>query len=354
MIEIFPPSGSKLKGTFKEMGTYVSVPVHHVRAYAEGLADDIKRSEGTLRLIYGIPKNGLIIAQQVARILQGQPNVQVDVLYSVYHVADAISREEDVLIIDDIIDSGATIERLKKMVLWMLNEMGKTDGESEGFDEALWAKHAIITAMFDKRDQRYAGNWYSFPWEDFEQGKTMDEFVQRLIQATGEDANREGLKDTPRRFLAAWGELTGGYSVDIDKLMTTFDNESEIDQIIGCKDIEFSSLCEHHLMPFTGKAHVYYIPDKKIIGLSKIPRIVDTFSRRLQNQERLTKDIADLMEKEIAPKAVAVIIEGQHSCMASRGIKARSASMTTSDMRGYFRSKPEAREELMQLIFSHH
>lgn len=175
-----------------------------------------------------------------------------------------------------------------------------------------------------------------------------EKLIKDILKNIGEDPTREGLIETPKRVLKSHKQLFSGYT---DKPnLTVFKNESKIDQIVGLSDIEYYSTCEHHMLPFFGKAHIYYIPNKKIIGISKLGRILDLFSKRLQNQERLAKQVADKIEEVLKPKGVAVILEGQHMCMMSRGVSKQNAIMKTSELRGVFRSKSEVRQELMNLI----
>ena len=180
--------------------------------------------------------------------------------------------------------------------------------------------------------------------------KRLEEITKELLGLIGEDSTRQGLIKTPKRVAESWKFLSQGYHQNLDEIINEaiFD-ESAKDMII-VKDIEFYSLCEHHLIPFYGKAHVGYIPNGKIIGLSKIPRIVDLFSRRLQVQERLTQEIADTLYAVLNPKGVAVVIEGQHMCMQMRGVQKTSAYMSTSHMLGLFRQDSKTRKEFLNLI----
>lgn len=177
----------------------------------------------------------------------------------------------------------------------------------------------------------------------------LEQACTLILEAIGEDTTREGLLKTPKRFAKAWKEMTEGYGTDIKKICTTFEGE-EYDEMIIVKEIPFNSFCEHHMLPFIGTAHVAYIPNKKIIGLSKIPRIVDMFSQRLQNQERLTMQIADNLEEILNAKGVAVKISGKHMCMQMRGVKKANAYMDTIAVRGLFRSDSRTRNEFLQSI----
>jgi GTP cyclohydrolase I len=178
----------------------------------------------------------------------------------------------------------------------------------------------------------------------------MEELYKKLLQEIGEDLSRDGLKTTPRRAAQALTFLTKGYHEDIPKVINDAIFESDNDEMVIVKDIELYSLCEHHLLPFFGKCHVGYLPDGKILGLSKIARIVDVFARRLQNQENLTKQIAVTLMASIQAKGVGVVIEAKHLCMMMRGVEKQNSTMTTSYMLGQFRSQPSTRAEFLSLI----
>ena len=165
-------------------------------------------------------------------------------------------------------------------------------------------------------------------------------------------SSREGLKDTPLRVVNSWKEIFAGYKEDPAEVLSSTFNAEDYDGIVLLRDIEFHSTCEHHLQPFTGRAHIAYIPVERIVGISKLARIVELHARRLQNQERITKGIADDLEQHLQPLGAAVIIEASHGCMQCRGVKKQNSVMTTSAMRGVFFEKSEARTELMQLIRS--
>ncbi len=172
-----------------------------------------------------------------------------------------------------------------------------------------------------------------------------------LSYIEGDNATlREGLLDTPRRVVESWSEIYAGYSMDASEILQATFNGEGYNGIVLLRDIEFTSTCEHHLLPFRGRAHIAYIPVDRIVGISKLARILELHARRLQNQERITKGIADDLEKELAPLGAAVILEAAHGCMQCRGVAKQEAVMTTSAMRGVFFDKPEARTELMQLI----
>jgi len=175
--------------------------------------------------------------------------------------------------------------------------------------------------------------------------------VENILYEVGEDPQREGLLNTPTRVEKMHKELTEGYWVDLKLLLNGALFEVNYDEMVIVKDIDFYSLCEHHLLPFLGKAHVAYLPNGKVVGLSKIPRIVDMYARRLQLQERMTQQIAQTIEKAVAPLGVGVVVEAQHLCCAMRGVEKHNARMVTSAMLGVFREDQSgARNELMDLI----
>ena len=178
----------------------------------------------------------------------------------------------------------------------------------------------------------------------------LEEYYEAIIRGVGEDPGRGGLQDTPARAARAMQYLTRGYSQTVEEVVNNAIFDSDNDEMILVKDIELYSLCEHHLLPFIGKCHVAYIPTGKVIGLSKIARIVDMFARRLQIQENLTKQIADTVMAAIRPAGVGVIIEAQHLCMMMRGVEKQNSMMTTSMMLGSFRDHERTRSEFLQLV----
>ncbi len=178
----------------------------------------------------------------------------------------------------------------------------------------------------------------------------MEEAVRKILESIGEDPERQGLQRTPLRVAKAFAELTSGYHVDADALINDAVFDVAYDEMVLVKDIDFYSMCEHHMLPFYGKAHVAYIPNGKVIGLSKIPRIVEMFARRLQVQERMTQQIADFLNETLDAQGVAVVVEGQHMCAAMRGVKKANARMTTSAMLGSFKHNPQTRGEFLDHI----
>src|SRR6187455_1953321 len=178
----------------------------------------------------------------------------------------------------------------------------------------------------------------------------MEDLIRQLLKELGEDPDREGLLRTPLRVAKAMKFLTSGYDADIDQVLNNALFAVDYSEMVIVKDIDFYSLCEHHLLPFFGKCHVAYIPSTKVIGLSKIPRIVDVFARRLQVQERLTNQIADTIRDTIKPLGVAVVMEATHLCMSMRGVEKQNSFAVTSAMHGAFRDSARTRMEFLELV----
>jgi len=180
--------------------------------------------------------------------------------------------------------------------------------------------------------------------------ETIADLVRRMLVLIGEDPNREGLRRTPERFEKALRFLTSGYRQDPEKLLNGAMFSVCYDEMVVVKDIEVYSLCEHHLLPFFGKCHVAYIPNKKVVGLSKVARLVNMYARRLQIQERLTSQIAKAIQEKLSPEGVGVIIEARHLCMVMRGVEKQHSAAMTSAMLGAFREQKQTRDEFLSLI----
>jgi GTP cyclohydrolase I len=179
----------------------------------------------------------------------------------------------------------------------------------------------------------------------------VEQLIQQLLKEIDPQPEREGLIDTPKRVAKSYATLFGGYAIDPNSLLTFFDSE-QYDEMVTCKEIDFYSTCEHHLLPFYGKAHIGYIPDKKIIGLSKLPRIVEVFARRLQNQERLTSQITDFLQQALEAKGIGVVLEATHLCMQARGVEKQNTVVTTSSFRGLFKTQMNTRNEFLSVCLN--
>ena len=180
--------------------------------------------------------------------------------------------------------------------------------------------------------------------------KKLQEITKILLSEIGEDPTREGLINTPERVAKAWDFFSQGYRANVEEIVNGAIFEEDCSEMVVVRDIEFFSMCEHHMIPFFGRCHVGYLPNKKIIGLSKIPRIVDAFSQRLQVQERLTSQIAETLMDVLDPIGVGVVMEGRHLCMQMRGVEKQNSFATTSSMLGQFRESPETRSEFLSII----
>jgi GTP cyclohydrolase I len=194
-----------------------------------------------------------------------------------------------------------------------------------------------------------AGTLTSFEAATLEQVSTQDLYRELLLRL-GENPNRDGLLRTPERMEKSLAFLTRGYTMDVTEVLHEALFDVDYDEMVIVKDIEFYSMCEHHMLPFFGKAHIAYVPNGKVIGLSKLPRLVDVFARRLQVQERLTRQIADAITESINPQGVAVILEGQHLCMMMRGVEKQLSSTVTSSMLGVFKTQLQTRNEFLSLV----
>ena len=179
--------------------------------------------------------------------------------------------------------------------------------------------------------------------------KEAENHIKALLEYIGENPNREGLLETPKRIRKSWDKLFGGYKKDPKELLKTFDKET-YDQMVVLKDIEFYSTCEHHFLVFSGKAHIAYIPNKKVIGVSKLARLLEIYARRAQIQERIGEQVTTFLMKELKAKGAACVLEAQHMCMTSRGVEKQNAKMVTSSLKGAFLKEPETRQEFFSMI----
>ena len=262
--------------------------------------------------LYGVPRGGIAPAYMLAGLIGGRvTNTPMDADY----------------IIDDLIDSGKTRDRYR-----------------------VCYPTTPFICLFEKTDPM---EWFVFPWEVTEQGQDVsaEDIFTRFLEFVGEDPNREGLVETPKRMAKAWKFWTSGYEQDPDSVFKEFtDGGEHYDEMVLLDPIPFFSHCEHHMAAIFGEVHIAYIPDKKIAGLSKFARLVDIFARRLQVQERITFQIADAIEKNLQPLGVAVFIKATHFCIASRGVQKVGTNAKTSALRGVFKEKPDARAEFFSLL----
>lgn len=263
--------------------------------------------------VYGVPRGGIPVAYLLSGMDQG--SILVD------------NPRQANLIVDDIIDSGRT--------------KAKYNQECPG------VPFSALCDFIENPNKL----WVVFPWEMGPQGDMSAQDVGvRLLEYIGEDPEREGLKETPKRFLKAWSQWSLGYGVDIPSLFKTFEDGGEnYDEMVVVKDLPFYSHCEHHLSPFFGTATIAYIPNKRIIGLSKLGRILDAFARRLQVQERLTTQIADCLREHLEPKGVGVMLRARHLCMESRGLSTQGHHTVTTCLRGVFLEDPRCRAEYLAI-----
>lgn len=252
--------------------------------------------------VYGIPRGGTIIAGLTGRAVDN------------WHDADYI--------VDDIVDSGHTQRTWE-------DKTGKQ-----------------VIALVNKPQERIK-DWVQFPWEA---NSCVKESVNNMLVHIGENPRRDGLLETPNRVIKSWDHLYGGYKIDPKSVLhTTFENDEKYDQMVCLKDIEFYSTCEHHMLPFFGTAKIAYIPNGRIVGISKLARILEVFSRRLQVQERLTNQIATAINKELKPIGVGVLLEAKHMCMVVRGVQKQNSVMTTSCLLGSMKDEASCREEFLRL-----
>lgn len=300
----------------------IHITIKEVNEMAEQVAELIDDAipTGTIN-VYGVPRGGLVPAFAVHQYLRTVYGRTCNIVDDPKHA---------LVFIDDLIDSGATQTR------YNIEHPG-----------------ALFFALFTKGNKLFSdGSWLVFPWEVTEAGETSgDDIAVRLLQYIGEDPTRGGLAETPKRFLKAWKFWSKGYEQNPKDILKVFkDGAEKCDEMVIVRDIPVYSHCEHHLAPFFGTAHVGYIPDGSIVGLSKLSRLVDIFAQRLQVQERLTNQVVDALMEELKPLGAAVVIECRHLCMESRGIQRQGSSTITSAMRGVFKEDPKARSEFMSFI----
>jgi GTP cyclohydrolase I len=288
---------------------------------AGGVADRWRDVRG-VRNVYGVPRGGIVPAVLVAHWL-GCGLIEVP--------------SKGTLVVDDVVDSGMTLGKIRESY----------DGAIVGVD-ALYRKSRAPAALAP--DAATIDDWLVFPWERMtNEALGPADAVVRLLEFVGEDPAREGLRNTPARVVRALSEMTRGYSLDPAVALGTTFVDDRCDEMVVCRGIDFTSLCEHHLLPFSGDAVVGYVPGDRLVGLSKLARLVEVYAQRLQVQERLTVQIADALTEHLAPRGVGVVVRARHSCMACRGVRKQHAEMVTSALSGFMRDDAAARAEFLAL-----
>lgn len=258
--------------------------------------------------IWGVPRGGTYAALLVAAC---DPTLEI-----------VETSNEANVIIDDIVDSGATRQMY-----------------TQDF-------HALVNKL--NRDSCFQGKWVSFFWERSQKEDGPQDNVRRILEYIGEDPHREGLKETPDRVVRSYSEIFGGYGQDPGSVLKTFEDDT-CDEMVILRDIEFYSVCEHHMQPFFGRAHISYIPNGRVVGISKLARLLEVFSRRLQIQERLCEQITGALMENLKPKGAACVLEAQHFCMVCRGVGKQNSKMITSSLKGAF-LEPAVRAEFLSMI----
>lgn len=296
------------------MSELIDITIEEVERRAKEVADKYK--DRVFKYVYGVPRGGITPAAIVATCL----NIPLT----------TTPHPDNTLVIDELVDNGTTLSKY----------------QDEGYiTDALYMKSHSPKHLAPNAELK--DGWLVFPWE---KGNEIgpETAVQRLLEWIGEDPTREGLIDTPKRVTKALREMTEGYREDPKKILgVTFD--VAFDQMVTLKDIPFVSLCEHHMLPFEGTACVAYIPQGRVVGLSKLARVVDTFAKRLQVQERLTQEIAEAIQTHVGGLGVGVIVKSRHTCMCYRGIK-KNGVMVTSVTLGLMREDARARMEFLSLV----
>ena len=276
-----------------------------------------ERGYGIPIRLWGIPSGGAIVASLICAYAHEQI-VQVE------------NPEDATAIVDDIYDSGETLQPwISVLPCYVLVNKGPE------------CPAVLVPASYTDSKEEFV----QLPWENSVQ--RGERLVTRMLQMIGEDPSREGLIETPARVVRSWNELYGGYKVDPVKLLKTF--EAPSDEMVVVRNILFASACEHHLLPFHGSVDVGYLPNKRIVGLSKIPRLVDAFAKRLQVQERMTSEIANTLNHALQPHGVGVVVRGYHLCSSIRGVGKPGTEMVTQSLLGLFRDEPDVRSEFLQL-----
>ena len=264
--------------------------------------------------LYGIPRGGIFPALYICSKLNHASKSNTYYLVERPHAANYF--------IDDIIDSGKT----------------KKDFQNRFANTPFYA-------LFSRQKNE---PWYSFPWERMQKEEGPEDNIKRILEYLGEDINREGLQETPQRVVRSWDRIYGGYKIDPKSVLKVF-TDVTCDEMIVLRDCEFFSTCEHHLLPFFGKAHIGYIPDGKVVGISKLARLLEAFARRAQIQERIGEQITNTLMDVLKPKGCGVVLEAQHFCMTSRGVEKQNSVMVTSSLKDSFLEQ-DVKSEFLRMI----
>jgi GTP cyclohydrolase I len=271
--------------------------------------------------LYGVPRGGIYAAMAIA----SEINHKFDATnVHAYLTEDANSAD---YIVDDIVDTGATREYYK-----------------EEYEKP-------FISLVDKTKDRgeYCGHWVSFPWERMQNDQGPLENVRRLIEYIGDDPKREGLLETPSRVLRSYETLFSGYKQNPEDVIKVFE-DGACNEMVLLKGVEFASFCEHHILPFIGQAHIAYIPNGKVIGVSKLVRILEIYARRLQIQERIGEQVTECLMKYLQPKGAACVLSAKHLCMSCRGVEKQHSTMITSSLKGVFLEDARTRSEFLSMI----
>jgi GTP cyclohydrolase I len=267
--------------------------------------------------IYPVPRGGIALGVILAQMLS-------------LPIVTKNNIDAKTLVVDDLVDSGATRQKF-----------------AENDFACIHIKSHTPSNMLPTYYLHKTREWIKYWWED--DISTINDNIMRILQYIGEDPTREGLLETPKRVIKAYDHIFSGYKQNPKDMIKVF-SETNNNEMILLRNIEIYSMCEHHMLPFIGKAHIAYIPNNRVIGISKLARIADVFARRLQIQERLCDQITECLMNELQPLGAACVIEAQHLCMQMRGVEKQNSIMITSSLKGVFIEKPETREEFMRLI----
>ena len=330
------------------------VPIDEISTKAFYFADELVRrlGAGTHTIgIYPVPMGGLIPAIYIMQYLNKVKNINA-------FYCDEIIAMNNFVIVDDLVDSGSTFRECllksyssKPQRMFFIPFFISKAKEKELKKLVNSGKNLHLELIthnpLEKKD-----SWLVFPWEE-KKNETVQNNIRRILQYIGEDPERDGLKLTPDRVVRSFKELYGGYKQTETDIYAVFDNDNNEDQMIILSGCEFSSTCEHHMLPFCGLAHIAYIPNnknKKIVGVSKLARILDMYARRLQVQERITQSVTESLVRNLDPLGAACVLEASHLCMSCRGVRKQNSRMITSSLKGAFRTDSDARSEFYKLI----